>query len=272
LPKRNTFFDRMNMSPSQKTLFTISGAEPTLLLGGPTACLLLHGFSSSPDEMCFLAEDLHQRGYTVLNVRLAGHGTDPGDLARTHWADWLLSVEEGLDLLKGVSDQVILIGQSMGGMIALTAAAQVQAAGVVALSTPYFGFSFAQVLLARILGALGLMARQQAKVPPSDADQRIGNEPSGYSRYPIRIIVEIQKLQKAMQASLPKVLIPVLLVQARIDMGGKNDLEQILTRLGSTRKETLWLDNFEHTVVRDEKRQVVFNAIGEFLKSLEKQE
>ncbi len=253
-----------------QSLLTIRGAEPTLLQGGPTACLLLHGFSASPDEMHFLAEDLHQRGFTVLNVRLAGHGSDPRDLARTHWTDWLLSVEDGLDLLKGVSNQVVLIGQSMGGMIALTAAAQFSVAGVVALSTPYFGFSFVQVLLARLMGVLGLMARQQSKAQ-ADPGQDGGKEFPGYSRYPIRIIVEIQNLQKAMQVSLPKVKVPVLLVQPRQDMDGKDDLERIYNELGTTRKEKLLLDGFDHAVVRDEKRQVVFNAIGEFLKSLENQ-
>ena len=41
------------------------------------------------------------------------------------------------------------------------------------------------------------------------------------------------------------------------------------TALGSPVKEKLWLDGFEHSVVRDGKRQVVFDAIGEFLKKIE---
>ena len=66
------------------TSFTVPGAEPSLLRAGPTSCLLLHGSTPNPEEMQFLADDLHGRGYTVLNVRLAGHGTHPRDLARTH--------------------------------------------------------------------------------------------------------------------------------------------------------------------------------------------
>ena len=50
------------------------------------------------------------------------------------WTDWLLSVEEGLALLRGVTDQVFLIGQSMGGMIALVAATRYPVDGVIALS------------------------------------------------------------------------------------------------------------------------------------------
>ncbi len=258
----------MDEQISQKDLFTVPGAEPSLLRAGPVSCLLLHGFTSNPEEMQFLAADLHGRGYTVLNVRLAGHGTTPRDLRRTHWSDWLLSVEDGLDLLGGLSRQTVLIGQSMGGMVALTAAAQFPVAGVVALSTPYFGFPPVQVLLARLIGALGMTAHKQVKEHPELGQRREADYPA-YTRYPARIIVELARLQKAMHLSLPKVQAPALLVQSHQDMGGMDDLERIYALLGSAAKEKIWLDGFDHSIVRDEKRQVVFDAIGEFLKKIE---
>jgi carboxylesterase len=235
----------MGKPTGQKDLFTVPSAEPSLLPAGQTACLLLHGFTANPEEMQFLADDLHGRGYTVLNIRLAGHGTDPRDLARTRWTDWLLSVEDGLDLLRGLSRQTVLIGQSMGGMIALTAAAQYPVAGVVALSTPYLGFRLMEVLLAHLMGALGMMARKRVKEHPELGRRREAGYPA-YASYPVRIIVESHQ-----------------------DMGGMDDLERIFSALGSAGKEKLWLDNFDHSLVRDDKRQVVFNAIGEFLKKLE---
>jgi carboxylesterase len=247
---------------------TVPGAEPSLLRGGSVACLLLHGFSANPEEMQFLADDLHGRGYTVLNVRLAGHGTHPRDLSRTRWSDWLLSVEDGLDLLQNISGQTVLIGQSMGGMIALAAAAQYPVAGVVALSTPYFGFSPVQVLIARLSGALGLIARKQVREHDELGQRREADYPA-YARYPVRIIVELKGLNRAVHAALPKVKAPALVVQSHQDMGGRDDLEKIYSALGSAVKEKLWLDGFDHSVVRDEKRQVVFDAIGEFLKKIE---
>jgi carboxylesterase len=253
---------------SQKGPFTVPGAEPALLRAGPISCLLLHGFTANPEEMRFLADDLHGHGHTVLNVRLAGHGTAPRDLARTHWTDWLLSVEDGLDLLRGLSDQTVLIGQSMGGMIALTAAVEYPVAGVVALSTPYFGFPLVQVLLARLMGALGGMAHKRVKEHPELGQRREADYPA-YARYPVGIIVELARLQRAMRVSLPQVKPPVLVIQSHQDMGGMDDIERIYTALGSTAKEKLWLDGFDHSIVRDEKRQVVFDAIGEFLKKIE---
>ena len=101
----------------------VPGAEPFFFPGGPVGCLLLHGFTAMPEEMRWLGEALAGHGHTVFGVRLAGHATSPADLARTRWTDWLISVEEGLAFLAGVTDQVFLVGQSMGGMIALVAAA-----------------------------------------------------------------------------------------------------------------------------------------------------
>jgi carboxylesterase len=244
---------------------TVPEAGPALLRGGASACLLLHGFSANPEEMRFLAEDLHTRGYTVLNVRLAGHGTHPRDLLHTRWTDWLLSVEDGLDLLQGLSQQTVLIGQSMGGMIALAAAAQYPLAGVVALSTPYFGFSPLQEMIARLTGALGLIARKQVREHDELGQRREADYPA-YARYPVRIIVEISRLSRAMKAALPQIRVPALVVQSHQDMGGRDDIEKVYAALGSPVKEKLWLDGFDHSVVRDEKRQMVFDAIGEFLK------
>ena len=51
-----------------------SGAEPFLLPGGSKGVLLIHGFTGSPSEMILLGNYLYRQGYTVLGVRLAGHG------------------------------------------------------------------------------------------------------------------------------------------------------------------------------------------------------
>ena len=79
----------------------IPGAEPFFFPGGSTGCLLVHGFTGTPKEMRAMGEYLHQRGFSVLGVRLTGHATRPEDLQRARWQDWLLSVEDGWQLLKG---------------------------------------------------------------------------------------------------------------------------------------------------------------------------
>ncbi len=254
-------------------LSTVPGAEPSLLLPGDfnpaqkakAGCLLLHGFSAQPEEMRFLAADLAGHGIVALNQRLAGHGTDPRDLARVRWIDWLASVEDGLAILRGLSASVFVIGQSMGGMLALVSARRCPVAGVVALSTPYAAFPPLQMLLARSLGLFGVMARKQVTEHPELGRRREADYPA-YPRYPVRILAEVGRLQAAMAAALPEVKVPALLVQSRQDAGlGADSLEKIHARLGSVDKEKLWLDGFDHSIVLDEKRSAAFEHIRAFI-------
>jgi len=237
------------------------------LIAGEPACLLLHGFTAQPEEMAFLAADLHRGGHTVLTLRLAGHGTRPADLERTRWNDWLLSVEEGLCLLKDVSRRVVLVGQSMGGMIALTAAAQFTTAGVVALSTPFEAISPIEAAIHGALGWLGISLGKGSREDAELGERREAAYPA-YARFPAKIMRELARLQQAMREALPRVKVPALVVQSRQDFHGGDDLEKIYALLGSDRKEKLWLDGFDHSIVRDEKRAMAFEAIARFIQSL----
>ncbi|MHA2226499.1 MAG: alpha/beta hydrolase [Candidatus Hodarchaeales archaeon] len=95
-------------------------AKPFYFEGLPDLGLLLvHGFTASPSEMLPLGKFLHEKGYTVSGVRLAGHGTDYRDLPKHSWQDWYRSVEEGFIHLKNHCDAVIPIGLSMGAILCL---------------------------------------------------------------------------------------------------------------------------------------------------------
>src|SRR5215211_7952180 len=110
----------------------IPTAEPFLFLGKPgkPACLLIHGFTGTPKEMRWMGEFLNQQGYTCLGIRLAGHATNPEDMIRSNWTDWTASVEEGYRLLRGVSDSILLMGLSMGGILSLLMSTQLDVMGV----------------------------------------------------------------------------------------------------------------------------------------------
>ena len=242
-------------------------AEPFLLPGSKTGCILIHGFTAMPEEMRYLGEYLHTQGHTVLGLRLAGHATHPRDLARTAWTDWLVSVEEGLALLRNLTGRVFLIGLSMGGMVSLTAAARYPVAGVVAMSTPFIRLSEEQKVEEK------KNARKRTPVPKQvrpHAEWGIRRE-AGYPAYaavPPSIYAEVYRLQNAMEASLPQIACPMLVIQSHHDpFIPANSLEQITARLTTPRLQTLWLDHFEHAVVRDPKRDGLFPKIAEFIQS-----
>ena len=59
-----------------------------LLEGGRAGVLLIHGLTGTPNEMRLLARGLHQAGFTVYGMQLAGHCGDENDLLQTRWQDW----------------------------------------------------------------------------------------------------------------------------------------------------------------------------------------
>src|SRR5437763_14070236 len=89
----------------------------------PLGCLLVHGFTGTPEEMRPLGEALAARGFPVHAVRLAGHGTDVAELARTRWTDWFAPVEAGVARPRATAGRRGVAGRSMGSLLALHPAA-----------------------------------------------------------------------------------------------------------------------------------------------------
>lgn len=249
--------------------YIIPESEPFYFPAGPTGCLLMHGFSATPEEMHPLGEFLAAHGFTVVGIRLAGHATHPSDLNRVQWTDWLCNVEDGLAYLSTCS-QKILIGQSMGGMIALTAAAQVDISAVIALSTPY-GAPLAERLVDRLQMLFRPLIRKSVeRFPPHHPlyHRRELNYPA-YPEFPARILSQVNHLSRAMVSALPLVKVPALLIHSRADQAVPfSCMQAIYDHLTSPHKEILPLDGMDHSLVRDPQHQVVFDAILNFLSGL----
>ncbi len=101
----------------------LDGAAPFYSHGSDVSCLLIHGLTSTPNEMRWLGQHLRQQGFTVCEPRLAGHGTTPSDLARVTWREWYADVLAGYRMLRRECGRVFVMGRSMGGALALLLAA-----------------------------------------------------------------------------------------------------------------------------------------------------
>ena len=62
---------------------------------------------------------LADAGLTVELPLLPGHGTDVADLVPTRWSDWAAAVKEAYTSLAARCDGVVVVGLSMGGLLAL---------------------------------------------------------------------------------------------------------------------------------------------------------
>ncbi len=55
--------------------------------------LMVHGLSDSPYSVRSIALEVQRHGYSVIALRLPGHGTIPGALDEVDWRDWVAAVK-----------------------------------------------------------------------------------------------------------------------------------------------------------------------------------
>ena len=250
----------------------IPTAEPFFLPGkGANAkigCLVTHGFTGAPKEMRWLGEYLNRQGYTVCGMRLNGHATRPEDMVRARWQDWLLSVEDGYNLLRSCTGQVFLLGLSMGGVLSLTAASRLPVRGVVAMSTPYKLPEHPLLRFARpVSWFIPYHAKGKGKPGADWFDQEAYKQHVAYPRNPVRSAGELNQLLGVMRESLPRVTVPALLIHSRDDNYVIRDsMERIHAALGSTDKQMLWVEGGGHVITEEPTRATVSQVAGDFIK------
>src|SRR5271163_1715664 len=108
--------------------------------GSRVSALLIHGLSGTPYEMRYLGERLAASGVRVLGVRLKGHARAPEELGASDDSHWYESVVEGFERLRQHGDANVVIGLSMGAILAARLAADQReaVAGLVMLAPAFF--------------------------------------------------------------------------------------------------------------------------------------
>jgi carboxylesterase len=242
--------------------FTLPTAEPFFFPRGDTACLLVHGFTGSPKEMYWMGEYLAGKGYTVLGIRLAGHATRMEDMLRTRWEDWLSSVEDGINLLRGYK-HIYAIGLSMGGVLSLIAGARYSIHGVVSISALY---DLPNDRRKPFLPILRNFPLQVKKGSPDWHNPEAAKDHVNYATYPIVAIAELNELLSVFRQELPRVNVPVQLIHSRNDHSVvPSNAENIYAQLGTKDKNLLWVEDSGHVITREPEREKAFDAAINFV-------
>ena len=90
--------------------------------------LCLHGLGGTAATMAPLVAALRAEGHEVFAPTLPGHGTHPDGLLTATWSQWLATATAW--------PCEVVVGQSMGGALALVVAAASPVRGVVAINVP----------------------------------------------------------------------------------------------------------------------------------------
>ncbi|MBQ9364758.1 MAG: alpha/beta fold hydrolase [Schwartzia sp.] len=240
------------------------GAEPFIFNGKKDAgVLLLHGFTGSPSEMRLYGEYLNKAGYTVMGVRLTGHGTSVGDMEHATGDDWMRDALDGHSMLSGLVSRVAVVGLSMGALLAMRLSTMRPIWRTVSLAAPII-FS-AQ----RDLHLLPPRDEARGKFLPKAPKRMTGIEPKHrvcYRSIPLVSIHELLAVIESAKASLHEVRSPLLVVQSERDHTvNPESARYIMDHVGSPDKQLLWLRQSGHRLTIDIERDIIFKKTVEFL-------
>jgi carboxylesterase len=192
----------------------IPGAESYFHAGtSGTGVLLCHGFTGSPGSLRPWAEYLAEAGLTVSVPRLPGHGTTWQEMSRTRWEDWYAEADRAYGGLRGQTNEIFVMGLSMGGCLALRMA-ELRGAGVsgLVLVNPSLAPDTKLFLLAPVLKLV------VPSLPGIASDiKKQGVQELGYTRVPVRAAASLPALWRLTQSQLADVTQPVLVYRSTVD-------------------------------------------------------
>ena len=243
----------------------LQGAEAWQHDGGSVGALVLHGFCGSPVSVRPWAEHLAADGVSVSVPRLPGHGTRWQDANRTIWQDWFAEAQRSFVELQERCDQVVVMGLSVGGCLALRLAETRGPAvrGVVVVN-PSLSTTDRRARFS------GLISKVAASAPGIADDIAMpGATEGGYDRIPTRAFHSLRSLWTLTAAELPRVTQPLLVFTSPQDhVVEPANSAMVLSRVSSRSKEQRLLPKSYHVATLDYDAQTIFDGSLSFLRDL----
>ncbi len=178
-----------------------------LFPGRGLSALLIHGLTGTPYEMRYLGERLAEAGIRAYGIRVAGHCGAPEELGATAATDWYASAVAGFERLQSYGDPIIVIGLSMGALLATRLALErrEEVAALVMLAPAF--------LLTRKVEAMIRLVRPFARFARSiyvhkDAPSDVASEDArrvhpGIRLMPISAVLNLNALSATLRSRLP---------------------------------------------------------------------
>lgn len=229
--------------------------------------LLMHGFTSTTLAVRPLAEYLNKAGLNVMSPLLPGHGTSPEDALKVHRSQWLETAENAYETLKARSDQVIVGGESMGGLLALHLAVKHPEVRGITLFAPAVrvkGHWMAPILAPFI------------KFKPKSYLKATSPTPNvfpwqGYNVLPIPAVAQFYFLRVQVRREFKAVHQPTTIFQGKKDVTIIPEGATVLyERISSSDKKLTWLENSGHTLLLGKEYPAVYQETLAFIERVTK--
>ncbi len=199
---------------------------------GTEAALLIHGFPGTPSEMRPLGGLFQAAGWTAHAPLLPGFGPEVASLTQRNFQEWIEAVLDCHSRLARNHNRILIVGNSMGGALALIVAEKCKPDGLI-LFAPFTRFAsrlhdYLWPLISRVLSeirpfqkadfsspevrrAIGRMFKD-ASPDEAEVQQQIRN-----LRLPIRALDQLRRVGRAALNAAPRVQAPSLVLQGSYD-------------------------------------------------------
>jgi len=211
--------------------------------GNSTGILLFHGFTATTVEVRLMAKFLLDMGYTVKGPLLPGHGHSPQEMNQVSCNDWLNCAEENYSDLKNKCKNVFVLGESMGGLLALSLCIHhPEIAGAMV---------FAPALKVPGLGQSEFFWPFKEYIWKKNIDESMDWQ--GFNVVPLHAAAQMVKLQRVIRRELNKVITPMILFQGKLDKTiDMLSPVKVLETINSNEKELIWLEESRHCILLDQ--------------------
>lgn len=248
--------------------YPIEGAEPVSLDNGARGVLILHGFGDTPQSVRALATDLHANGWTVRAPLLRGHGSTLSAFTAARAEDWLSDARTALDELRSRTTHVAVIGQSMGGALAIILASELRF-DVMVLLTPFVRLSRKGARIAAFHRVISLVVPYlRSRSDSSILDPEARRRALGRGVMTPRLAHELSVIVDQAWRAARQIQSPTLVINSRQDPRiTVPDAESAFARLGSGEKTLKWATKSGHVLSVDFDCDWVASEIGNWLES-----
>lgn len=224
-----------------------------------TIILFIHGFYGHVEEFDNIKNYLNSNGYNTHAFTLSGH--DQVKLKGVTRYDWIKDCENEIEKARKEYKSIIIIGHSMGGLLASIMASkyeEIQKIILIAPAIEYFGSVNGKFKVVKTL-------KSAIKI-------RKDKESKSYTKVALKVSVsvvrEFTKLVREHNKDIYNVKCPILILQGDRDFVVPIEkIESIYESLSNPNKEMITVKNGSHWFLSSKLVETTFDEINNFIRS-----
>ena len=247
-----------------------SGPREIFAAGRSPCVVAFHGFTGTAAELRPVLTAVASAGYAVDAALMPGHGTGAEQLQDRTFDEWVGAARERVREAIAVHGQVVLLGFSLGSLVAMQIASE-RPEGLVGLVV----LGNALTLTAGSRWPLGLWARTGWAMPdiylvkprPGDLiDDTHADQLVTYDRHPLRAALEVYRAGPRVQERVVYIDCPTLVLHGRRDgVCPWSNAPWLASHIGTREVDVKVYERSAHVVAWDGEREAVASEVVSFL-------